>query len=133
MITYPIHHHKHEHKRIIQNNNPYMCTYSLKNTNINTKAHFQSSQYYMCAYSLQQQKPKHIGLLPKYPVLHVYITSIETQTYTQIFVHKNPSIAFGHALYNNTQTLTHRIVVKILIFISLHNLYKNTNINTKAD
>ena len=100
MCKYPIQQHKHKQKislpkspvlyvytpskttktlkeRIFTKITSLICAHTFfNNTNIKTKARFQNAQYYMCKYPLQQNKHKQKGLLPKLPVLHVYIHSL---------------------------------------------------------
>ena len=59
------------------------CIHTLyTNTKINTNSRCQHSQYYMCTYPIQEHKPKQKLLLPKSPVLYVYIPYTTTQTKT---------------------------------------------------
>ena len=84
-----------------------ICLHTLYNdTNINTIDHCQSSHSYMCTYPLLQHKHKHKCLLSKCSVLHVYIPSKATQTYTQRLVANIPSLACLHTLYYNISNNT---------------------------
>ena len=86
------------------------CVHTLYNkTSINVKAHFKQSQSYIYTHPLQLHKHKYKGLLPKIPVLHVYIPSTTTQEYTQILIAKITSHTCVHTFstsvhicYNNT-------------------------------
>ena len=108
------------------------------NTNINKKAHFQNYQSYMCTYplytckySLQKHKHKQVVLLPKLPVLHVYIPSTATITQTKGLVcQHSQSYMCKHPLQQHNHKK--RLIAKITSLICLHTLYNNTNKNTKA-
>ena len=58
------------------------------------------------AHPIQQHKHNHTFLLPKNPILHVYILYTPTQTYTQRFVAKMHSLTCVHNLYNNKNIST---------------------------
>ena len=77
------------------------------NTNKNTMACCKRAQSYMSTYPLQQHKHQHKGMLLKLKFLHIYIPSTTTPTKSQRLVARIPSLTW------------------------VHNLYKNSNINTK--
>ena len=85
------------------------CVHTLhKNANIDTKYRYKNAYLYMCTYPQYQPKQKQKGLLPKFPVFHVYI------------------------LYTTSKTLTKRPGATIVKFISVHTFNNNNNMNTKA-
>ena len=63
---------------------------------------------YMSTYPLLQHKHYYKRVLPKFPVLNMFI------------------------LYTPTQTYTQRRVTNILSTTGVHTLYNNTKVNTKA-
>ena len=86
---------------------------------------------YPITYPLQQQKHKHKGSFPKFPVLHIYIPSTTTKIYTQRHVARITCLTFVNTLYNNISTHI-RLNAKIISLTCVNNLYNNPNINTKA-
>ena len=56
----------------------------------------------MRTYPLQQHKQKQESLFLTLSVLHVYIPSTTTQSYTRILVSKIPGLTGVHTLYTNT-------------------------------
>ena len=108
------------------------CEHDIyNNTNMNKKNRFQNTQSYMCTYYIQQKKHKHKVYLTKFPVLYFYIPSKTIPTQTQRLVTKIPSITCVHNLYKNTNMNT-KDCCKIPSLACVHTLYNNTNINTEA-
>ena len=133
-----------------------LCVHTLyNNTNINTKAHWQNSHSWMFIYPLQQHKQKTNRMLPKCPVLHVYIPCTKRQISTQHIIAKIPLLTYVHTLYNNTNKHTQSLVChnslscictyplqkhkhkhkgslkKMPILACVHTFYNNANKNTK--